>query len=115
MPKINFSHPNDALTEQGFTHHQLHVDLTDPELLNKLKDYLLPLVGDGREEVTIVPPGLAPLSVLVVVAIHGMTGYFPNVVGMVRGENGFEPLPPIKLQEYRNSCVRVCREGLDIL
>lgn len=115
MPKLNFSHANPLLTEQGFEHHQLHVDLADPLLLNKIKDYLYPIVGDGSEETVIVPPGLAPLSVLVVTAIHGLTGYFPKVISMVKKESGFEPLPAVDLQEYRNSCVRVSREGLRIL
>jgi hypothetical protein len=115
MIKLNFSHPNPVLTEQGFVNHQLHVDLADPELLNKLRDYLLPLVGDGSEPVTIVAPGLAPLAVLVIVTIHGLTGYFPQVVSMVKGENGFIPLPPLDLQEYRNSCVRPIRDNLKIL
>jgi hypothetical protein len=115
MIKLNFSHPNPILKEEGFQDHQLHVDLADPELLDKLKNYLFPIVGDGSEEVVIVPPGLAPLSVLVVVSIHGMTGYFPQVVSMTKGENGFTPLPPTNLQEYRNSCVRIGREGLKVL
>lgn len=115
MPKLNFSHANPILTEQDYSHHQLHVDLADPELLNKIKDYLFPLVGDGSEEVIIVPPGLAPLSVLVVTAIHGLTGHFPKVVSMIKKESGFEPLPSVDLQVYRNSCVRVHREGLKVL
>lgn len=115
MLKLNFSHPNPILTRMGFTDHQLHVDLTDPTLLEKLRNYLFPIVGDGSEEVTIVPPGLAPLSVLVVVTIHGLTGYFPKVISMVKKEGGFEPLLPTDLQEYRNSCVRMSRENLKIL
>jgi len=113
MIKLNFSHPNSKL--EGFTNHQLHVDLSDVELLNKLIDYISPLVGDGSEPITIVPPGLAPLSVLVVVAIHGLTGYFPLVVAMKKSDDGFFPLPAVNLQEYRNSCVRISREGLKVL
>lgn len=115
MIKLNFSHPNLILKAQGFKDYQLHVDLADTQLLNKLKAYLLPLVGDGGEDVTIVPPGLAPLSVLVVVAIHGLTGYFPKTVSMVKGEEGFTPLEPVDLQEYRNSCCRLARENLKVL
>lgn len=115
MPKINFSHPNPILKAEGFVDHQLHVDLADSELLDKLKNYLHPIVGDGSEETIIVPPGLAPLSILVVTAIHGLTGHFPKVINMVKREAGFEPLPPVDLQEYRNSCVRISREGLRIL
>ena len=114
--KLNFSHPNPILTDMGFVNHQLHVDLlADSELLDKLKAYLLPLVGDGSEDVTIVPPGLAPLSVLVVVAIHGLIGYFPRTVSMVKGEDGFTLLEPVDLQEYRNSCCRLARENLQVL
>lgn len=115
MIKLNFSHSNSVLTAQGFTNHHLHVDLSDPELLTKLRDYLFPLVGDGGEDVVIVPPGLAPLSVLVIVAIHGLTGYFPKVVAMTKGEDGFTPLPPTDLQEFRNSCCRLARENLQVL
>lgn len=113
--KLNFSHPNPILKAEGFRDYQLHVDLADPLLLDKLKDFLFPLVGDGSEDVVIVPPGLAPLSVLVIVAIHGFTGYFPKVVSMIKKENRFEPLPSVDLQEYRNSCVRVSRENLQVL
>lgn len=113
--KLNFSHPNPSLKAEGFRDHQLHVDLADSELLTKLRDYLLPLVGDGSEDIVIVSPGLAPLSVLVVVSIHGMTGYFPKVISMIKGEEGFTPLPPMDLQEYRNSCVRISRENLKVL
>ena len=115
MIKLNFSHPNPVLKAQGFKDYQLHVDLADTQLLHKLKAYLLPVVGDGSEDVVIVPPGLAPLSVLVVVAIHGLTGYFPKTVSMVKGEDGFTPLPPTDLQEFRNSCCRLARENLQVL
>ena len=47
-------------------------------------------------------------------AIHGLTGYFPQVVSMVKGEDGFTPLPPTDLQEYRNSCCRLARENLQV-
>lgn len=115
MIKINFSHPNPILTEQGFFNYQLHVDLADPLLPTKLLEMLYPLVGDGSETVVIVPPGLAPLSVLVIVAIHGLTGYFPQTISMIKGEDGFVPLPPVDLQEYRNQCVRMSREHLKVL
>jgi|GEM_PF-4368237 len=115
MIKLNFSHPNPVLTADGFVNHQLHVDLADAELCQKLIAYLASIVGDGSEDVVIVPPGLAPLSVLVVVAIHGLTGYFPSVVAMTKGEDGFSPLPAVNLQEFRNSCVRTSREGLKVL
>ena len=115
MVKLNFSHPNPVLKAQGFKDYRLHVDLSDPQLLNKLKAYLLPIVGDGSEDVVIVPPGLAPLSVLVVVGIHGLTGYFPKTVSMIKGEDGFIPLEPVDLQEYRNSCCRLALENLELL
>ena len=115
MIKLNFSHANSVLKAQGFIDHQLHVDLSDPYLLTKLRDYLLPLVGDGSEEIVIVPPGLQRLSVLVVVTIHGLVGHFPKIVNMVKTEEGFESLPTLDLQEYRNSCVRINREGMKVL
>jgi len=115
MIKLNFSHPNSILEAEGYVNHQLHVDLSDAELLNKLKIYLAPIVGDGKELVTIVLPGLSLLAVFVVVAIHGLIGNFPFIVSMVRKEDGFEPLPPVNLQEYRNSCIRKSREGLTVL
>ena len=113
--KLNFSHPNAVLKAQGFKDYQLHVDLADRQLLNKLKVYLLPIVGNGTEDVVIVPPGLAPLSILVITAIHGLTGYFPQVISMVKGGDGFTPLEPVNLQEYRNSCCRLARENLQVL
>jgi len=116
MPKINFSHPNPELDALGFEDHQLHVRLEDPELSDKLIAYLSPLVGNGTELVTIVSPGLAHLAVLVLTTIHGLTGSFPLVVSMVRGEDGgFSPLPAVNLQKYRNSCARKSREGLKVL
>jgi hypothetical protein len=116
MPKLNFSHPNLTLTKMGFDDHQLHVDLADADLMEKIRNYLLPLVGNGSEPVTIVPPGLAPLVTLVIVAIHGLTGSFPFVVFIKRDELGtFNPLPATDLQGYRNSCVRISRKGLQTL
>jgi len=113
MIKLNFSHPNSKL--EGFTNHQLHVDLADIQLEEKIIAYLLPLVGDGSEPVTIVSPGLAHLGLLVLTAIHGLTGHFPLVIAMKKGDDGFFPLPAVNLQEYRNSCVRISREGLTVL
>jgi len=115
MIKINFSHPNAVLEAEGYVNHQFHVRLEDPDLLANLIVYLSPIVGDGSEDVTIVSPGLAPLSVLVVTVIHGLTGRFPLVVAMKKGDDGFFPLPAVNLQEYRNSCVRLSREGLTVL
>ena len=109
MIKLNLSgHPNAHLDAMGFVNPgALHVDLADPQLSDKLIRFLQPLVGD-HDQVVVALPGLAPLATLVVTILHGLTGNFPVIQPLVRGDNGFVPADPIDLNLVRQQarCAR---------
>lgn len=121
--KLNMSgHKNLELAVQGFQDLSLHVDLNDPELGSKVAGILSPRCGEGDQAtivaeakididsgdvVTLALPGLAPLAVITIVVIHGLTGNFPLVQTLVRQSNGsFAPGPIVDLQTLRNDVVR---------
>jgi len=114
--KLNLSgHANEHLDQMGFAFPgTLHVDLSDPELGQKLTNFLSPLMGSG-DHVVVALPGLAPLAALVLTIIHGLTGSFPTVQPLVRGESGFVPGPQIDLQTLRNDVARASRKDVIIL
>ena len=114
--KLNLSgHVNAELEAMGFTFPGiLHVDLSDPELTVKLTNFLTPLMGSG-DQVVVALPGLAPLAALVLVIIHGLTGTFPVIQPLVRGESGFVPGPQIDLQTLRNDVARTARKDVIVL
>lgn len=114
--KLNLSgHQNAALAEMGFDFPgNLHVDLSDPKLAEKLTAFLTPLMGSG-DTVHLAAPGLAPLAVLTITIIHGLTGHFPVLVPLVRGKEGFVPAEPIRLEDIRNDVARVTREDTIVL
>lgn len=120
MVKVNLSgHKNFALEQMGFIFPgALHVDLADPQLPEKVAGFLGEIPGlDGSEPVTIALPGLAPLSAVVLTVLHGMTGQFPIVQPLVRGEDGaFVPGPVMDLQGVRNGLARAkVRSGAIVL
>ena len=86
--KLNLSgHANEHLDQLGFLFPGvLHVDLADPELATKLTNFLSPLMNSG-DQVVVALPGLSPLAALVLTIIHGLTGSFPTVLPLVRGES----------------------------
>jgi hypothetical protein len=115
--KLNLSgHANSHLADMGFEDFALHVDLADPELPSKVQNFLIEEVGLTSEDtVTMAAPGLAPLALIVVASIHGITGTFPRVIPMIRGEEGFVPGTPLDLQDIRNNAIRPNRDGMTVL
>lgn len=105
--KLNLSgHENETLNAQGYIFPgALQVDLTDRNLPQKIVDFLSDYITSG-DVVTCVLPGLAPLAVITLTAIHGITGTFPSCVTLIRGEHGFEPGEALNLQDFRNNVAR---------
>jgi len=107
--KLNLSgHANAHLDAMGFINPgTLHVDLNDDQLVDKLIQFLKPLVGD-HDQVVVALPGLAPLAALIVTILHGLTGNFPIIQPLVRSDNGFVPSNPIDLNAVRQQarCAR---------
>jgi hypothetical protein len=115
--KLNLSgHPNEKLSEMGYLYlGALHVDLADVDLPNKILDWLKPYL-DNADTVTICPPGLAPLSLIMVTVIHGATGHFPKLMSLVKTEEGFVPNENIiDLQNLRNEIARKERKDVVML
>ena len=112
--KLNLSgHENEALSKMGFLFPgALHVDLADPELGNKIVNFLKECGLHSGSVVTIAVPGLSPLAVLIVTAIHGMTGTFPSVVPLIRSKEGFTPGEQVSLQDFRNEIARTSRKNI---
>jgi hypothetical protein len=107
--KLNLSgHSNQDLDALGFLNPgALHVDLADPQLPEKVANFLSQIEGlDGSEPVIVALPGLAPLAAIILAVLHGMTGNFPVVQPLVRGESGFVPGPLMDLQGVRNDLAR---------
>jgi hypothetical protein len=114
--KLNLSgHENAHLADLGFKHPGvLHVDLTDPNLAQKICDFLLQLGISSDSKVVIALPGLAPLAALIIATIHGLTGDFPIIQTLVRGDEGFVPGPLMDLNAIRE-LARKSRPGAIIL
>ena len=114
--KLNLSgHANEHLDQMGFAFPgTLHVDLSDPELGQKLTNFLSPLMGSG-DHVVVALPGLAPLAALVITIIHGLTGTFPTIQPLIRSDLGFVPGPQVDLQSLRNDVARVSRKDVVVL
>jgi hypothetical protein len=106
LVKLNISgHENETLKARGYVTLCLQVDLSDKELPQKIVSFLSDYITSG-DVVTCVLPGLAPLAVISLTAIHGITGSFPSVVTLIRTKNGFEPGEALNLQDYRNNVAR---------
>ena len=114
--KLNLSgHDNKNLADQGFTTFKLQVDLSDPNLQDKTLSFLVNTVGLSSDDtVMLAAPGLAPLAILLVAQIHGLTGSFPTVVPLVRGSDGFTPGTALDLQNIRMNA-RMDRSDLTVL
>lgn len=61
---------------------------TDPEPQLESVVSALPLKMDGTFPLSIIPPGQATLSILLTTYIHGLTGHFPGVCYLERGNGG---------------------------
>jgi len=114
--KINMSgHENVHLKEMGFLFPgTLHVNLTDPDLTQKLCVLLKELGVSSDSKVVLALPGLAPLAALIITVIHGITGEFPVVQTLVRSGDGFVPGPLMDLNGVRETA-RKSRPGAIIL
>jgi hypothetical protein len=113
--KLNLSgHDNPALKAQGFNTYKLQVDLADPNLPNKVVEFLSPLVSSA-DVVHVALPGLSNLSAIVLAALHGLTGTMPSIQMLIRGDDGFIPGPLLDLQSFRNDVARTTREGVVVL
>lgn len=115
--KLNLSgHDNQVLTDQGFACHKLHVDLADPDLCQKVAQFLAPMIGSS-DTVQVAMPGLGVLAVIVSVSIHALCGQHPTIIPMIRQQDGtFAPGQPIDLQSFRNDTVRAnLRDGVVVL
>ena len=114
--KLNLSgHDNDDLAAMDFVTFKLQVDLSDPKLQDKTLKFLVDQVGLSSDDtVTLAAPGLAPLAILLIAQIHGLTGSFPTVVPLVRGSDGFTPGTALDLQSIRMNA-RMDRSDLTVL
>lgn len=50
----------------------------------------------------VILPGYAPLSAVILGMLHGITGFFPEIVVLVRQGTTFLPVSPISLQNIRD-------------
>jgi len=114
--KLNLSgHANAELDQLGFVFPGvLHVDLADPDLGQKLTDFLAPLMGSG-DQVVVALPGLSPLAALVLAIVHGLTGSFTVIQPLIRSGSEFIPGSQIDLQALRNDVARTARKDVIIL
>ena len=114
--KLNLSgHDNADLASQNFDTFKLQVDLADPSLQDKTLKFLIDTVGLKSDDTVIMAaPGLAPLAILIVTQVHGITGSFPTLVPLVRGSDGFTPGNPMDLQSVRMSA-RMDRADVTVL
>jgi len=112
LRKLNLSgHENAKLKDLGFEFPGvLHVDLADPETPEKITAFLVKLGITSEDKVIVALPGLAPLAAIVITALHGLTGYFPDVQLMVKSESGFVPGLTVDLNEVRTNA-RANRPG----
>jgi hypothetical protein len=116
LKKLNLSgHENAQLAEMGFEFPgSLQVNLSDPQTPQKVADFLVSLGISSEDQILLVLPGLAPLAALVISIIHGLTGTFPVIQLMVKGDSGFVPGFTVDLNEVRTNA-RANRRGTIIM
>ena len=107
LVKLNLSgHANAQLDDLGYVFPgSLQVDLQDETLPQKIVEFLSKYITSG-DVVECTMPGLAPLAVIVLTAIHGITGTFPHVRTLKREDTGFVPGGVLDLQDFRNNVAR---------
>jgi hypothetical protein len=113
---LNLSGHDNKYLSLNYIDLPLHVNLEDVNLHSKLTNLLTQYVSTDSI-VTIVLPGLSPLTTLIIAIIHGLTGQFPNIVPMIRQPDGsFKPADnPISLQDLRNNISRTSRQNILVL
>lgn len=112
IKRINLSgHFNQDLKDQGYSYPgSLNVDLADPQLTQKVIDWLDEnLTLTDEDSVWIALPGLPRLRDIVLAYIHGKTGHFPSSVCPRRTEDGFIFDQVVDMQDIRNELARKSR------
>jgi len=117
MLKINLSgHFNKNLAEKGFTFPgtvQINPEKSFQDNLEAVTKFLQGLGVVSDSNVTIALPGMSVLATMVTVALHGLTGQFPEIAPLFRNENGdFVCVETIDLQTMRNHVCRNLRESI---
>lgn len=115
--KLNLSgHQNDDLAEKGFVFPgtiQINPEKGFDENLISVTNFLKAQGVSSGSTVTVAVPGMSTLTVMVLVALHGLTGQFPFVAPLVRNENGkFVSVEEVDLQLLRNNVSRLTREDV---
>jgi hypothetical protein len=117
MLKINLSgHFNQNLSDKGFSFPgtiQINPEKSFKDNLESITKFLqgLGIVSDSN--VIIALPGMSILATMVTVALHGLTGQFPEIAPLFRNENGeFVCVETIDLQTMRNHVCRNMREKI---
>lgn len=115
--RINLSgHKNDSLEELGFEFPgtiQMDMEKSYQENLVSITRFLVNLGLQSNTTVTIALPGMSVLSSMVIVALHGITGQFPNIVTLIRSTDGqFVVGEQVDLQALRNDVCRNNREQI---
>ena len=113
--KINLSgHKNDSLAELGFEFPgtiQMDMEKSYQENLVSITKFLVNLGLQSNTTVTIALPGMSILASMVIVSLHGITGQFPNIVTLIRNNEGqFVFGEEVDLQTLRNDVCRSNRE-----
>jgi hypothetical protein len=115
--KLNMSgHFNQSLADMGYIFPgTIQVDLSgNPvDIVSKLVT-LLQLQGVSTDSVvTVALPGLSGLSMLLITAIHGLTGNFPFVTPLIRQQDGsFTAGETWDVTNLRNEVARTMRADL---
>lgn len=115
--KLNMSgHFNQSLADMGYIFPgTIQVDLSgDPKtIVTRLTIFLKDNGVSTDSVVTVALPGLSGLSMLLIAAIHGLTGNFPFVTPLIRQQDGsFTPGETWDVTSLRNEVARTMRDDL---
>ena len=115
--KLNLSgHFNQSLEDLGFTFPgtiQMDVTKSYEDNLVSITKFLTNLGVASNTVVTIALPGMSMLASMVIVSLHGLTGQFPNIVTLIRNNEGqFVFGEEVDLQSLRNQICRSNRENV---
>lgn len=115
--KLNLSgHKNNSLEELGFEFPgtiQMDMEKSYEENLNSITRFLVNFGLQSNTTVTIALPGMSILASMTIIALHGITGQFPNIVTLIRNNEGqFVFGEEVDLQTLRNQVCRNNRENV---
>lgn len=113
--KLNFSgHFNADLDSKGFVFPgtiQINPEKSFQENLESVTNFLKSQGVKSDSIVTVALPGMSVLATIVTVALHGLTGTFPQIAPLIRSESGeFVNKEVVDLQTMRNHVCRNMRE-----